>query len=795
MAMAGAIVPVLIPGAKAETTGSETSAAGGAVGKENAALLNAVEDTKALPDYVQREWLGPHFWGNRLQDWRLIEGRIECVSDEKGPDLRTVSLITRDLKPGEGSATITATLGRISPKGKGFGGFLVGAGAGKLDYRAAALVQKASGEGGGLLCVVDTDGKAAFREHTSEDKWQEYKELPSTKMAGTVAYSGQPLTLTLQVAPGGGEYALTLTAKDGDAVVSSAVLEGVKEEELLGGIMLVSAATSGPDGARYWFKDVTADGDKVGRSGERAVGPVLGTLFSLNGNVMKMTAQLMPISASDPQHVTLEVREAGQGTWREVARKEIAGGYCATFRLDNWDDSKDWQYRVAYEDDGTGQGRKAYYEGTVRRDPRHAGRQLRIGLYSCTIAAARNLDGGGGRRQLPNSQDLGRYTPQCIYMPYTEIVEGSKKLNPDMLAFVGDQFYETNPTTKVRDENPIFDYLYKYYLWLWSYREITRDRPTLVLVDDHDVYHGNLWGNGGRQAPDGNQDLGGYVRAASWVNMVQATQCGHNPDPYDPRPVQQGIGVYYCAFKYGGVEFCLLEDRKFKTAPIQGESLNMHVPELLGDRQEKFVKEWGQKVKDADARICLTATLLGCAQTSPDGLAVVDFDSNGYPPLARIHAVRLLRDANVLILAGDQHLGSVIRLGDDTYTDGPIQFSGPAGSTSWTRWFEPAQPLANAGETPNTGDFQDGFGNKMRVLAVANPSITFKEYRKHIKGRGQGIGDRNLKAEGYGIVDVDLDTREYTLHCWRWDADPAAPEAKQYAGWPMTFGFDQVAKG
>ena len=33
-----------------------------------------------------------------------------------------------------------------------------------------------------------------------------------------------------------------------------------------------------------------------------------------------------------------------------------------------------------------------------------------------------------------------------------------------------------------------------------QFGEIIKDRPTITIPDDHDVYHGNLWGAGGRQA-------------------------------------------------------------------------------------------------------------------------------------------------------------------------------------------------------------------------------------------------------------------------------------------------------
>lgn len=82
------------------------------------------------------------------------------------------------------------------------------------------------------------------------------------------------------------------------------------------------------------------------------------------------------------------------------------------------------------------------------------------------------------------------------------------------------------------------------------------------------------------------------------------------------------------------------------------------------------------------------------------------------------------------------------------------------------RWFEPAKPLPNVAGTPHTGDFIDAFGNKVRVLAVANPRVTFKEYRQHHTGRGQGLGDRRLKSEGYGIIRVNRARQEFELECW-----------------------------
>lgn len=785
-AVTGAILPSVAARAQSATTAPAIMQSAATDAASPGSILTA-ESLSTLAPNVTRHWLGPHFWGNRLQDWRLADGRIECDSDEKGPDLRTVSILTRQVRPdGTADGTLSATLGRRSPQGKGFGGFLLGAGSGELDYRAAALVQRASGQGGGILCVVDTDGNCGFREHTDEQNPLAYKKLTSEDKRESTAYANDPVELSLKVTPSGADYRLELTATVNGQKLSSAILSGVKAKDITGGAMLVSAATSGPDGARYWFQTIKAEGDAFPFHADRALGPVLGTLYSLNGNVLKLTAQFMPQAPGNTKTAALQTSALGGKSWVTRATAPLSDGWVASFRLTDWDRTADTEYRIAYSDDGLGGDAPVYYTGTINRDPVHRGDQkLRVGLYSCVAATARALDGGRPGKDVPKANPLGRYTLDNMYFPYPGIIGAALEVKPDLLVFCGDQFYETNPTVKVKDPAPLLDYLYKYYLWLWAHQQITRNTPSIVLVDDHDMYHGNLWGNAGRHAPDENQDLGGYVRDAKWVNMVQATQCGHNPDPFDPTPVQQGITVYYGAFKYGGVDFCVLEDRKWKTCPVQGTSLDVHVAQLLGRRQEKFLQEWGRQVKDSPARICITATLLGTLQTSPEGEAVVDFDSNGYPPLARDRAVDLLREANVLILSGDQHLGSVVRLGNNGYTDGPVQFCGPAGGTLWTRWFEPAGALPNAGATPYTGDFRDGFGNKMRVLAVANPAISFAEFRKHRKGRGQGIGDRALKSEGYGIVDVDLQAGTYTLNCWRYDVNPAASGAKQYAGWPI----------
>ena len=92
-------------------------------------------------------------------------------------------------------------------------------------------------------------------------------------------------------------------------------------------------------------------------------------------------------------------------------------------------------------------------------------------------------------------------------------------------------------------------------------------------------------------------------------------------------------------------------------------------------------------------------------------------------------------------------------------------------------------------ESPKyTGDFFDGFGNRMTVWAVANPIFTGRKPSK--------IYDR---SSGYGIVRFRRDSREIKIECWPRGIDPTGPASGQYDGWPITIhqtdNYDREAYG
>ena len=147
--------------------------------------------------------------------------------------------------------------------------------------------------------------------------------------------------------------------------------------------------------------------------------------------------------------------------------------------------------------------------------------------------------------------------------------------DPDLVIFTGDQIYENDYGSpvfhaKTKEEVPqgMKNYLEKYRKFGEAFRELMRDRPTVMITDDHDVFLPDLWGNGAVLIDD-KRTTGGYPAHPDWVNAAEFTQTGHLPDPVNPGPHGDGIKAFYTALEYGGVRFAILEDRKWKSPPSE----------------------------------------------------------------------------------------------------------------------------------------------------------------------------------------------------------------------------------
>ena len=777
----------------------------------------AAEFHGTWPRGVERAWVGPEYHANRLQDWRIRDGRLECVETSEDRPMRTVHLLTAALDDSPRPFRVQVRLGPVERGGKtsaeSWAGMLLGVGGAHVDYRLSALTHHKPAEDGGILVAVSPTGQIMFRDNAVGPDGMPRGELhegdlPEMQMQrqeldaiGTDAVD--ELLLELWGKPTGNGCRIVARTTHGARTLSVAHVDLTDGKRLDGNLALVSHRS--PNGGKlgYWFRDWVLRGERISAHPERAFGPVLCAQHTLSGGVLKLTAQMGPLGRQDTQTARLELR-AATGAWHKVAEsKLIDDSYTFPFRVEDWDAGRDTPYRVAYDlKTGPNETKTCYYEGTIRREP--AGRdELVVATFGChRIYVGTPL----------------RWNSAAIWFPHNEIVAAIRHHKPDLLFFSGDQVYEGDLTGGVWHplDKAMLDYLDKWYRWCWSFRDLARDIPCICIPDDHDVYHGNLWGDGGHATGDFGE--GGYYMPAAFVKMVERTQTSHLPDPYDPTPIDQGIGVYYTSMDYAGVSFAVVEDRKWKSPPailppdaderhgwIRNPDFDAAVhaemvgARLLGPRQLEFLRNWSADWSDGVwMKIVLSQTLFANLATIPeqdenDGRAVGlppvpagevapgyklgrDTDSNGWPPPARDRALREFRRALALHVSGDQHLGSVIHYGIDAWEDASCSFCLPAMGNIWPRRWHPPTPGRNRqpGTPAYTGRYFDGFGNRMTVHAVANPLIS-----------GHEPADLYNRATGYGIVRLNRGTREITLECWpRW-VDPSKPGAGQYLGWPI----------
>jgi hypothetical protein len=767
-----------------------------------AVLLLTLAVTTASADFVEsrwhasldRMWIGESYWANRLHDWRVHEGRLECVETRWLP-MRTVHLLTHHVRPLTDRLKMDVTIGTIATEQQAAtdsaAGFLIGVGGTGMDSRSAAIVHGFAGRGAGIFAGIDRTGQLVIRDN--EHPLTEPKDLASMSQS---LGDWSRIKLRLQAKPideTTSQLSLNVEKLDGlGGAVASAM---VPTARLTGNVALVShpgIKENGETAGRFSFERWGILGDDLVETGTGGLGPIVSTQHTLSRGVMTMTAQLVPLGDEDDLVVRFDAGDAGAAD-----AMVVRPGHTATFRVEGWPDDRDWPFSVSYVlRDRSGDATEHAWEGTIRRNPVDKPSIVLAGL-SCNHNNSHNLGGGWGARDISKR---GNWV-EGMWFPHADLVERVRKHDPDVLFFAGDQIYE-GASPSFADRKKIYDdYLYKWYLWCWAYRDLTRDIPCVVIPDDHDVYQGNLWGHGGRATKRDNQ--GGYVHPARFVKMVERTQTSHLPAPFDPRPIDQGIGVYFTDLNYGRVSFAVLEDRKFKsgcadeTLPPSGtrrpdhfndpefDTTRLDLPhlKLLGDRQLAFLDAWAADWSNAEMKVALSQTVFANLATHHGGnldYLIADLDSNGWPQSGRRRAIEHLRKALTIHVGGDQHLATLAQHGLDTHRDAIWSFCVPAAANFYPRQWLPPREGANrpAGAPPWSGDHYDGFRNLVTVFACTNPRETGREPKALHDG-----------MPGYAIIRIDKPARTYTLECWPRYADPDASPGTgndQYEGWPVT---------
>ncbi len=745
--------------------------------QQNSTTIDAVFQSKwTVQQNTQSVWLGADYWSNPLQDWQLNKGRLECLSSRQN---RNVQLLTHYLGTQKGDLQMTVSIGSLETEplktvNSAWAGVAIGVKGQYNDYRDDAL------KGKGIKMGITTTGQLFVDTLKAPDLLTNFS-----------FEKGIQLQINAKVADSS-HYDLMLKAYD---LSTGNFLGEIKDyqvngELLQGNIALVSdfpnrynkKLKNTPKHPSFWFADWTIGGTKISSDPNRAFGPILFAQYTLSQKTLKLTTQLAPLPFQDNDKVLLQVPSQNE-EWKTIAEAPIAAlSRTATFVVKDWNNTQTTPYQLVYDAKIGQQSQSFSLKGTIQKEPTDKDK-IKIAALSC-------------------AKDIG--------FPHQDVVKHVQAHQADLLFFAGDQLYEGSGGYDFTDwtadlEEATLDYLRKWYLFGWAFRDLTLHIPTVIIIDDHDVYQGNIWGDGGIQAPHSgskanNEKEGGYVMPPKWVNMVQQTQTSHLPNPMDDRPVQQGIKNYTCELNYAGISFAILEDRKFKTPPSvlsardhKKQRWDEPGARLLGKRQLDFLEKWVTHWQDdTHFKILLSQTIFANVLTYPQSgnrketypkdvypkhQFMRDFDTNGWPQTPRNEALKILRKAFTFHIAGDQHLGMSLQYGIEKWQDAAYAFAAPSISNAYMRYWFPPQKGANyqEGQILYTGDFKDSFDNFVSVYAAYNPTQT-------------GVAPAHLydKATGYGIIELDKSTRKITMAVWARHTNPTQADALPCTGWPIT---------
>lgn len=719
-----------------------------------------------------RVWLGGEYWANPMEDWRVNNGSAECLS--LGAN-RSIHSLTHQLTNTEGSLSMVVDVTTVESSGKDGGcGFRLGIRSELNEHRSN--------------CFVGTGINAGFANG----------RLILGDVAGSFGKNKIPKTVRLELKgrKQGRNFQLTLDAYDpnkGRPIASTIFFTTL--ESVLGNVALVSNyADATPrnrnvdakNGSRHSFANWFMSGTAFSVKPEQRFGPLLWSMYSLSdsrspeGFVMKMSALTGPMGTKDSQNVELQVER--NGVWESLGEARLdRDAWVATFRIPNWDESVDTPYKLVYkEQHNDGTETPDEWTGTVRANP--VGRPLRMAALTC-------------------QNDYG--------FPYEPVANNVIAMDPDIALFSGDQIYESHGGFGIIREPAapaILNYLRKYYQFGWAFRDAMRNQPTIVLPDDHDVFQGNIWGEGGKPMDTrdgGASSKGGYIQPARMVHAVHKTHVAHHPDAFDPTPILQNISAYYGDMVYGGVSFAILADRMFKSGPEKvdtGSGRADHVTDpnfdcttldktglvLLGQRQEKFLESWAKDWRGHSLKAVLSQTVLAGVATHHGGIDKFlkgDLDSGAWPQTPRNRAIDLMRPAMPLHINGDQHLTTLVQYGTTEQRNSSWSFCTPAISAGYPRWWRPDDVGMAHTNRPthghaNTGEFLDSFGNPAYVYAVGNPVV----------GKAPNRYDKaHEKGSGFGFVTFDTEAKTYHIESFRFSVDAldGNPD-NQFPGWPVT---------
>jgi len=742
----------------------------------------------SLDPQLSRHWVGPDFYANWLEDWRLHRGRVECLTPAVN---RYLYWLTAEvMSQGQLLISFKVSVPGLPEKvrARNFIGLRFGIKGRSSDFREAAV------SGQGLDAGLTADGLLFIGELESVS--------PEERLEALKKALKKEVVLMVRLASAGKEFSLSLMVLEPE---TGRVLDELEDfalpaEKMTGGLALVSnlpEVKAGPENPVCWFEDFQAEGSLLRLLPKRGFGPVAFVLYTVSRGTLKLTAQLVPESLGPQERVFLEIDRGGSFetlTEAYVNRES----WTALFQIEGWEAERDLAYRIYAGERLASSEATNYFSGWIRKEPSQSGR--------LTLAV------------LSNHQEEG--------YPHTELVTSLKNHNPDLLIFAGNQVFGRPAAlwrgaldyARARQE-----YLRQWLLFGWAFSDLLKDRPAILLPEARDFFQLKLWGEEGRQAAAENgtdpislQDRGGFLMSKEFIRLVLATQTGHLPPAAlpDGKKNEKVAGSGFYEVNYAGLSLAVINDRVNRSAPapLLPEALirngwpqnpdfdlkkaaRVKEARLLSEEQLQLLKKW---VLDWTGGVwfkaCLSSSAFVSLLTLPEGQPgeealwqlsplkpgeypesdrpAADFNTGGWPQPARDEILRLLRQARAVHLCGSGGPPAVLKYGLEKPGEAVAALIAPAIQAQVAlRWTPaPAKKVGQKKEPLPTGNQEDAFGNKFHLLLVNNPS-----------GEDKAMGLRSIS--GFALVTFEKSSRQVILENYQLEEKPGA-RAVLMPGWP-----------
>ncbi len=758
---------------------------------------NLFSEVSRNPDYITKSvnynwnnipnqsWLGYSFWCNSYLDWKVENNRVVAFPFRKNK--RTAHLSAFQIKNKSGFLSASVNLGFSNLKNSGYLGLLIGAGGTQFNEKTNLLIHNNIPNSNSHLVSINKKGELKLTSYGKDSV------LYTHQLDKTIFLDTTSVLLQVNYKSFSNTTLVSFKVKNSNNVVfKDSIL--LKDNSIPLGSVALTYSCEKAFKSFGWFDNLNITGDVFRKS--ETTGPLLSSFHTVTPDSIFLTVQLQPFKITKEDQFILTLRSKKEIEYRNYQYDSLT--HQVRFRVPNIKKSKSIYYLISYK--GNQNLTPFYLKGEIKAIPPK--KELTVMALNCNGFAFMHE---------------GKFDYDALWYPYEQIEKGYKEFKPDLIVFLGDQFYESRPSMPINKAPFCYlDYLYKWNLFCLQFRDLTANTPTIILTDDHDIYQGNLWGSNASLAKEASkdtlvkyyqenydtwqQDNGGYFMPADFVNMAIESQTSHLPNPYNKE--KSLLTNYYTSYKYGNFDFAIMEDKKFKSAPteinhpvfngiplndsLSTDQLNNDSLTLLGIKQLQFLKEFLAK-KSNGIKVVLTQSAYASLTTInleshplkdlPATLSGKhklnrDMDTNGWPKNGRDKALNAVGSTPTLFLAGDQHMGSVVEL-YDSLNNGTHFFTVPSVSNTWPRTWLPSDSTNNS----PLGIHYDGFGNKMNVVAVANPTNEIHAPQKI-----------NKKSPGFGIIILNKKDKTATLHAYPLYFNEGQ-ELQEYKGWPVSISL------